>query len=116
MSEFDMEKFKSRLEAAGKGQEAKADAGKLKISLVPRQIIKDIAEVRMYGNEKYGDPENWRDVEACRYRDALCRHLLEYLDDPESVDPESGIKHLKHIACNVAFLCEMENIPAVAEP
>lgn len=90
-------------------QNAKADAGKLQITLVPRQIIKDIAEVRMYGNAKYHDPDNWREVEPKRYRDALCRHLIEYLDDPESVDSESGIKHLKHIACNVAFLCEMEN-------
>ena len=90
-------------------QTAKADAGKLQITLVPRQIIKDIAEVRMYGNAKYHDPDNWKEVEAERYRDALCRHLLAYLDDPESVDSESGIKHLKHIACNVAFLCEMEN-------
>ena len=88
---------------------AKADAGKLQIHLVPRQIIRDVAEVRMYGNAKYKDPDNWRTVEPVRYRDALCRHLLAYLDDPDSVDEESGIKHLKHIACNVAFLCEMEN-------
>ena len=89
-------------------QTIKADAGKLRLTLVPRQIIKDIAKVRMYGNAKYGSSENWKQVEPERYRDALCRHLLEYLDDPDSVDPESGIKHLKHIACNVAFLCEME--------
>lgn len=88
---------------------AKHDEGKLRLTLVPRQIIRDIAEVRMYGNEKYGDPENWRTVEPERYRDALMRHMLAYLDDPQRVDEESGIKHLKHIACNVAFLCEMEN-------
>ncbi len=113
MSEFDREDFKRRLEEASAGsqynQTAKADEGKLQIRLVPRQIIRDIAEVRMYGNAKYGDPENWRDVEPERYRDALCRHLLAYLDDPGSTDTESGIKHLKHIACNVAFLCEMED-------
>lgn len=90
-------------------QTAKADAGKLRITLVPRQIIRDIAEVREYGVKKYTDPENWRRVEAERYRDALLRHLLAYLDDPDSVDEESGIKHLKHAACNLAFLCEMED-------
>ena len=89
-------------------QEAKADKGKLKLTLVPRQIIRDIAEVREYGNAKYGDPENWRQVEAERYRDAAFRHFLLYLDDPYGVDDESGIKHLKHLACNIAFLCEME--------
>lgn len=90
-------------------QTAKADAGKLQLTLVPTQIIKDIAQVRMYGNQKYGDPENWRQVEAIRYRDALLRHILAYIENPDSVDDESGIKHLKHAACNMAFLCEMEN-------
>ena len=32
-------------------QTAKADVGKLQISLVPTQIVNDIAEVRMYGNK-----------------------------------------------------------------
>lgn len=91
-------------------QTAKADAGKLKLSLVPTQIIRDIAEVREYGNNKYpdGGPDNWKNVEIQRYRDALFRHLLAYLDDPHGVDEESGIEHYKHMACNMAFLCEME--------
>jgi hypothetical protein len=91
-----------------KPQEAKADAGKLQLTLVPRKIINDIAAVRMYGNEKYHDPDNWKTVEVERYRDALFRHLLAYLDDPQGKDEESGLPHLWHIACNVAFLCEME--------
>ena len=91
--------------------EVKADAGKPKLTLVPRQIIWDIAEIREYGNNKYptGGPENWRQVDVARYRDAAFRHFLAYLDDPDSVDEESGLKHLKHLACNIAFLCEKEN-------
>ena len=89
-------------------QNAKADAGKLQLTLVPTQIIKEIAEVRMYGNEKYHSPDNWRTVEIERYRDALFRHFLAYIDDPQGVDEESGLPHLSHIACNVAFLCELE--------
>ncbi len=89
-------------------QEIKADAGKLQLTLVPTQIIRDIAEVRMYGNAKYHDSDSWRRVEPQRYRDALYRHLLAYLDNPRGVDEESKIPHLKHLACNVAFLCEME--------
>jgi len=91
-----------------KDQTAKADAGKLELRLVPREIIRNIAAVRMYGNAKYGDPENWRTVDPERYRDALFRHLLAYLDDPGGVDEESGLPHLWHLACNVAFLCEIE--------
>lgn len=91
--------------------EAKHDEGKLQISLVPTQIIKDIAQVRMYGNSKYGDPDNWKTVHMNRYLDALMRHLLEVIKDPDSVDPESGIEHYKHAACNMAFICEMMSWP-----
>ena len=91
-------------------QKAKADAGKPKLTLVPQQIIYDIAKVREYGNKKYpeGGPDNWKQVEIVRYRDAAFRHLLLYLRDPEGVDEESGLPHLSHLACNVAFLCELE--------
>lgn len=89
-------------------QTAKADAGKLQLTLVPRQMIRDVARIRMYGNAKYGDPENWRTVEVQRYRDAAFRHLLAYLDDPHGVDEESGLPHLWHLECNLAFLAEME--------
>ena len=100
---------KKDFEAAVCGdQTAKADAGKLRISLVPTQIIRDIAEVRMYGTNKYHEADNWKRVEIERYRDALLRHTLAYLDDPESVDEESGIPHYKHMACNMAFICAME--------
>lgn len=88
-------------------QTAKADAGKLQISLVPTQIIKDIAEVRAYGSAKYGSTNNWKKVELRRYVDAMLRHALEFVDDPRSVDAESGIQHYKHMACNMAFICEM---------
>lgn len=87
---------------------AKADSGKPKLSLVPRQIIFDISKVREYGNEKYGSAENWKQVEPERYRDAAFRHFMAYLDDPQGVDAESGLPHLSHLACNIAFLCEIE--------
>ena len=62
----------------------------------------------MYGNNKYGSPDNWKQVEKERYKDAAYRHFLAYLDNPNGVDEESGLPHLSHLACNIAFLCEME--------
>lgn len=91
-------------------QAIKADAGKPKLTLVPRQIIYDIAEVREYGQKKYGSSESWKDVEVQRYKDAAFRHFMAYLDEPDGVDKESGISHLKHLACNIAFLCELKEI------
>ena len=92
---------------SGFNQTAKKDKGKLQLTLVPTQIIKDIAEVREYGNLKYGNPDNWRSVEKERYFNAMYRHWLEFLNDPASIDKESGIAHYKHCACNMAFICEM---------
>lgn len=91
-------------------QAVKADAGKLKLSLVPPELIKACAVVRMYGNTKYpeGGPDNWRKVEPQRYRDAAYRHWLEYIGDHNSKDEESGIPSLWHCICNLAFLAAME--------
>lgn len=89
-------------------QKAKADAGKLMLTLVPTEIIKNIAAIRMYGNKKYGNSENWKTVDKDRYKNAAYRHWLAYLEDPHGVDEESGLPHLWHLACNVAFLCQLE--------
>lgn len=89
-------------------QEAKRDAGKLRLSLVPVGIIEAVARIRMYGVEKYGDPENWKQVETERYQDALYRHILAYAKG-EELDAESGLPHLWHAACNIAFLTERES-------
>lgn len=88
-------------------QEAKADAGKIRPTLVPVSLIASVAAVREYGCRKYRDPDNWRKVEPQRYRDALFRHWLAYLRGEER-DEESGLPHLWHLACNAAFLIEME--------
>ena len=88
-------------------QQAKADAGKPRPTLVPVSLIDAVTAVRMYGNQKYHDPENWRQVEPQRYRDALYRHWLAYLKG-EQYDPESGLPHLWHLVTNAAFLIEME--------
>ena len=89
-------------------QTAKADAGKLQPTLVPTSLIRAVAMVRAFGCAKYGDPDNWRNVEVIRYRNAMLRHVLAYMDDPAGVDAESGLPHLYHLACNVAFLIELE--------
>lgn len=90
-----------------KDQSAKADKGKLELSLVNPELVKAVAEVRMYGTKKYGDSENWRKVEPKRYVDALYRHLLAYIEGNE-VDEESGLSHLAHMACNLSFLLDKE--------
>lgn len=88
-------------------QQAKADAGKPRPTLVPVSLIEAVTAIRMYGNAKYHDPDNWKQVEPQRYRDALYRHWLAYLKG-ERCDAESGLPHLWHLATNAAFLIEMD--------
>ena len=97
----------TKVNGISKDQSAKADKGKLELSLVNPELVKAVAEVRMYGTEKYGDSANWRKVEPKRYVDALYRHLLAYIEGNE-VDEESGLSHLAHMACNISFLLDKE--------
>ena len=87
-------------------QEAKADSGKPRPSLVPSAMIDGVMRVREFGTARYGDPDNWRNVDAERYHDALLRHILAMWEDWKAVDPDSGMPHLWHAACNIAFLMQ----------
>lgn len=91
-------------------QSIKADAGKPRLTLVPRKMIYDIAWVRMYGLQKYPDGgiDNWKKVELERLRDSAYRHFMAYLDDPTGLDEESGLPHLWHWLTNGAFIADLE--------
>lgn len=91
-------------------EEAKEYTGKINYCLVPRRLLTAVARIREYGNRKYasGGSDNWKKVEPARWREAAFRHFLAYLDDPLGMDEESGLPHLWHLACNIAFLCELD--------
>lgn len=86
----------------------KADKGKYRPTLCHQSMIESVSRVRMFGAEKYGDSESWRRVEEQRYKDALYRHWLAYLDNPDGLDEESDLPILWHVACNLDFLLEMQ--------
>ena len=86
----------------------KADAGKPDYTLVPAQILDAIEAVREYGVKKYDDPLNWKTVSPDRYWKAILRHVRAAWDDPAKLDEESGLPHLWHIACNIAFMIALE--------
>ena len=88
-------------------QQAKADKGKPCPSLCPVSLIEAVTAVRMYGTQKYGDPDNWKQVEPGRYHQAMLRHILAAWNDPYRIDPESGLPHIAHVATNIAFLLEV---------
>lgn len=86
----------------------KADAGKYRPTLCHQSMIEAVATVREHGAKKYGDSECWKRVEEQRYKDALYRHWLAYLENPDGIDEDSGLPILWHAACNMDFLVEMQ--------
>ena len=86
----------------------KYDEGKPRLALVPPKSINAIGEVMTFGASKYYEG-SWRGVEVWRYRDALMRHLVEYLSDPQSIATDSGLPHLWHVTANASILCDLEN-------
>lgn len=88
-------------------QANKFDAGKAPISLISRRAIEEEAKVMAFGLKKYG-AHNWRKgMEWSRCIDAGLRHLLAFADG-EDLDPETGLSHLAHARCCLAFLLDYE--------
>ena len=79
---------------------------------VPVEIIQAISEIMDYGSSKYGK-NTWQGVEVERYMQAGARHLYAIQEKDEKgriifnlakKDEESGIEHLKHALCNLAYV------------
>lgn len=95
-------------ESFGVDYSIKADKGKYKPTLCHQIMIEAVARVREFGASRYGGYDTWKRVEEQRYKDALYRHWLAYLENPDGVDSESGLLSLWHVACNLDFLLEMQ--------
>lgn len=92
-------------------QSCKQTAGKPRISLVPPALVEEVAKVRTWAVEnKYSDPDNWRQVPESAFLDAIGRHLFAYLNNPDGVDHESGLSHMAHLATNAAFILELKTM------
>jgi hypothetical protein len=85
-------------------QSAKSDNGKPHYSYIPPALLDACVRVREYGNQKYHNPTNWRQVAPQRYWEACLRHARAAWDDFTAKDEESGLMHIDHMICNLAFL------------
>jgi len=85
---------------AGGGENPKERYGRLKppLRFVPPALALYVSRVMELGARKYG-PMNWRSkpVSLNTYLEAIERHLYAARDG-ETVDPESGMPHVAHIA------------------
>ena len=81
----------------------KFDSGKNMVSLVDPKFILGVGQILTFGANKYAK-NNWKlNEDLDRYKDATLRHMYAYLSG-ELLDPESGLPHLDHVACNIMFL------------
>jgi len=83
----------------------KLDTDKPMVSLVEADFILGIADVLTFGAKKYA-PNNWKQAkeeDLTRIKDSLLRHTLAFTSG-EEIDPESGLSHTYHAACNLMFL------------
>lgn len=81
----------------------KDDAGKPRYDLLPPEFLRDTARVLAFGAQKYG-ANNWcAGADWSRYFGAMQRHLWAWWAGQDT-DAETGISHLAHAACCLAFL------------
>lgn len=81
----------------------KNDGEKLRVDLIPVEVIKSLATVLQYGAKKYGDRNFEKGMEYSRVFAASQRHLWAWWGKEDN-DEESGYNHLWHALCSVAML------------
>ena len=85
----------------------KHDAGKNRLELIPPEAVWGLGEVLTFGAVKYGD-HNWaKGMKWSRVFGAAMRHLWKWWWTKKP-DEETGLSHLKHVLCCVAFLIAYE--------
>jgi hypothetical protein len=85
----------------------KFDTDKVRMELIPPELLVAVGTILTFGAEKYDD-RNWeKGMNWSRIYGALLRHLIAFASG-EKVDPESGHPHLWHAGCCIAFLITYE--------
>lgn len=86
-----------------KNKGLKFDQGKPRMELLPMAALQEVSKVLTFGASKYAD-NNWRGgINYSRIYGALLRHLTAFVEGEEK-DPETGLSHIAHLACNSLFL------------
>lgn len=97
------------------GTGLKYDGDKVRMDLLtdgmPR-ALEAVGEILTFGAQKY-KAHSWKAVEGNteRYNAAKVRHMIARAKGEER-DPESGMLHLAHEACNALFLLELALLAA----
>lgn len=98
-------------QTTGVGTGMKYDGDKPRMDLLLSgcpNALEQVAQILTFGAKKYA-AHSWQTVPQGdeRYLAALLRHLTAH-SKGEMNDPESGMSHLAHAACNALFILELE--------
>ena len=81
---------------------SKHDHGKPMLSLIDPEFITELGAVLTFGAVKYA-ADNWRQgIAVRRLLDATLRHI-NAINAGRDIDPESGLHHAAHAACELMF-------------
>lgn len=84
-------------------QGIKHDQDKIRMDLVPWDVVVEIAKILTFGARKYAD-RNWeKGFNWSRVYGALMRHLTLWFQGQDT-DVETGRSHLAHAGCCLFFL------------
>lgn len=82
--------------------------GKPRLSLVPSELEAAVAEVIWKSSDRAGGKyplQNWRKgLPWSEVAESALRHIKKFAQEGEDLDHETGLSHLSHAACNIAFL------------
>ena len=85
----------------------KFDEDKVRLDLIPPEMIFAVGTILTYGAKKYED-RNWElGMKWSRPYGALMRHMWAWWGG-EKLDKETGHSHLWHALCCIAFLVTYE--------
>ena len=90
------------------------DPSKLQPTLIPPQFIAGVAQVLQHGAKKYSRGNWMRGMSFSSILDAIQTHLLA-IQRGEDLDLDSGLPHIYHVGCNLAFLSWYQEGPNAAE-
>jgi hypothetical protein len=92
--------------------------GKPDLSLIPYAALVAIANIRTFGNKKYGSPSGWYNsgVDYKEFVSAAMRHIARHNDavlygNGKEEDSESGLKHLDHAITSLALAIALRDRP-----
>ena len=104
MSEQQTDMAVGDLSSDKKGSGARANRGKVALSLFPMHLLAGAARIFMGGAMKYAQ-WNWaKGMPHSSCVDCFLRHFNKYWYMGEDIDEESGEHHLDHMICNLIML------------